>query len=566
VGNELELLAARAQEFSAVITERPEAGRAARIAERLEAGRFLVSVVGEFKRGKSTLINALVGEEVLPTGVLPLTAVATELVFGEPGAIVEHLDGTRTSIQLAEIADFVTEDRNPQNERNVERVEVRGLWPLVEPGVVLVDTPGVGSIHEHNTEVARAALLDSDGAVLVLSADAPLSEQERDLVRTLASRRAPTFFVLNKADHVSESELDEVRRFVEQLLFDELGRKVRVFALSARAALRGNAGDNAGEFGAFVAEFERFVAEDLVAARLTTARAELARLGASVRDALAVERAALDLDAATLARQVERFGSEADRQRQAFEDDRTLLDRDVQRLAEELWDRLADVARTEPGKHEQQLAEVAAHATRRQLVDALRDATEAAVRSSFESFRQAEADRTERIWHELAIAFQARTQERLDAVRLAAADLFAIPLPRLKISAVKEEPERFFYLFLHVGSFNEPFGRLLGRVVPDRIARRRALARARVELVREFDKHAGRARFDLTQRLDAVRRDFETAMGAELDDVIDGILAAAGRAEERRDATASERDRRVAEGKRQAEVAAALAALNGFNE
>jgi small GTP-binding protein len=561
VGNELELLAARAQEFLAVITERPEAGRAARIAERLEAGRFLVSVVGEFKRGKSTLINALVGEEVLPTGVLPLTAVATELVFGEPGAIVEHLDGTRRSIELVEVADFVTEDRNPENERHVERVEVRGRWSLLEPGVVLVDTPGVGSIHKHNTEVARAALLDSDGTVLVLSADAPLSEQERDLVRTLAARRAPTFFVLNKADHVSGSELDEVRRFVEQLLFDELGRKVRVFALSARAALRGNAGEDSGEFDAFVAEFERFVAEDLVAARLTTARAELARLGA-----LAVENAALDLDAATLARQVERFGSEADRQRRAFEDDRTLLDRDVQRLAEELGDRLADVARTEPGKHEQLLAEVAAHAPRGQLVDALRDATEAAVRSSFESFRQAEADRTERIWHELALAFQARTQERLDAVRLAAADLFAIPLPRLKISAVKEEPERFFYLFLHVGSFNEPFGRLLGRVVPDRIARRRALARARVELVREFDKHAGRARFDLTQRLDSVRRDFETAMAAELDDVIDGIFAAAGRAEERLDAAASERDHRAAEGKRQAEVAVALAALNGFNE
>ena len=85
-------------------------------------------------------------------------------------------------------------------------------------------------------------------------------------------------------------------------------------------------------------------------------------------------------------------------------------------------------------------------------------------------------------------------------------------------------------------------------------------------MVREFDKHAGRARFDLAQRLDAVRRDFETAMRAELDDVIDGIVAAAGRAEERRDVAASERSHHAAEVERQAAVAATLAMLNGSDE
>ena len=97
------------------------------------------------------------------------------------------------------------------------------------------------------------------------------------LLGVLADRRSPTFFVLSKADHLTPGELDQVRRFVEQVLSDDLGRKPGLFALSGRAALAARlqgrtAGKDAGEFNAFVEELERFIAEDLVGARLTTAR------------------------------------------------------------------------------------------------------------------------------------------------------------------------------------------------------------------------------------------------------------------------------------------------------
>jgi len=517
-------------------------------------------VVGEFKRGKSTLINALLGADVVPTGVLPLTAVATEIGFGDPGAVVEHLDGTRRPITIGEVADFVTEERNSGNERGVARVEVRGRWPLLEPGVTLVDTPGIGSVHRHNTEAARAALLDADGALVVLSADTPMSEQERDLLLMLADRRAPTFFVLNKADHLRGGELDQVRRFVEQVLYDTLGRKTRVFAVSARAAFRAKGSDgDPGEFGLLVAELERFIADDLVGARLVTARAELARLGRSLGDALAIEQAALDHDAAEMVRLVSLFAAEGARQRQAFDDDRTLLDRDVSRLGDDLAGRLAAFARAAPAEHTGRLAEAAAAAPRRRLADELRGAVEAAVRDGFEGFRRVEAERTERVWRSLADGFRDQTQERVDAVRRAAADLFAVPLPAVLVPAVAEQRERFFYLFIHVEGFNEPFGRALGRLVPSGLARRRALARARADLAREFDKHAGRARWDLTQRLDGVRRAFEAAMRAELDATIDAIVGAARRAEDLGRAAEGEQRRYAADAARQRSLAEHLA-------
>jgi ribosome biogenesis GTPase A len=144
MANELEQLAGAAQQLVAAAgpTRREVAGRAARLADRLAQGRFHVSVLGEFKRGKSTVVNALLGRDLLPTGVLPLTAVATEVAFGESGASLVHLDGTRCEVTVDELADFVTEARNPGNERQVARVEVRVPAELLRPGVVLVDTPG----------------------------------------------------------------------------------------------------------------------------------------------------------------------------------------------------------------------------------------------------------------------------------------------------------------------------------------------------------------------------------------------------------------------------------------
>lgn len=79
--------------------------------------------------------------------------------------------------------------------------------------------------------------MDADGAVMVLSADAPVSEQERELLGVLAERRSPTFFVLNKADHLASDELADVRLFVEEVIRDLLGHEVPIFALNARAAL-----------------------------------------------------------------------------------------------------------------------------------------------------------------------------------------------------------------------------------------------------------------------------------------------------------------------------------------
>jgi ribosome biogenesis GTPase A len=122
--------------------------RALRLAERSEAQRYHIAVLGEFKRGKSTLVNALIGAPILPTGVIPVTSVATEIHFSQPrsGIRVVFDDATTRELPLSELARYVSERDNPANRLGVRRVEVKVEAPLGAQGVVLVDTPGVASV------------------------------------------------------------------------------------------------------------------------------------------------------------------------------------------------------------------------------------------------------------------------------------------------------------------------------------------------------------------------------------------------------------------------------------
>ncbi len=355
-----------------------------------------MAIVGEFKRGKSTLVNALLGAEVVPSGVLPLTAVPTEIHYGEPATTVTFQNGDTRRIESSQLAEYVTEAANPENLRGVTRVEVARRSPLLAHGVVLVDTPGIGSVHLHNTAAGHAALLDADGAVMVLSADTPLSDQERALVAQLAERRAPTFFVLNKADHLSNAELAEVTAFVGRILVEQFGEEVPIYPVDARSALavRCSGTDHVGEVGvdfdAFARQFERFVTDDLVGSLAASARGELARLGASLQGALGLEQAARNASAADLDHLVSRFTTEADRQRDGFEDDCTLLDRDVARLTGEVSARLDAFARDSPATYVASLADISSVAPRGDLVMALHAGVRDAVQAGFEVFRREE--------------------------------------------------------------------------------------------------------------------------------------------------------------------------------
>src|SRR6266702_5149867 len=101
------------------------AEEATSLAERLTEGRFYVACIGQFKRGKSTLLSALVGDRILPTGVVPVTAVSTVLRHGQSrSARVRLHGGAWTEIAPEDLTQYVSEEHNPENAKGIAGVEV----------------------------------------------------------------------------------------------------------------------------------------------------------------------------------------------------------------------------------------------------------------------------------------------------------------------------------------------------------------------------------------------------------------------------------------------------------
>jgi dynamin family protein len=194
-------------------------------AERLRAGRFYVACVGQFKRGKSALVNALIDAPVLPTGVIPITAAVTVVRYGERPAVRVRFGGRDwEECEPPALATYVSEEHNPDNENGVTGVEVFVSSDLLESGLCLVDTPGLGSVSDANAAATREFTPHIDAAIAVLGTDPPISGEEVALVQGLARQINDLVFVLNKADRQSDEERREAIGFTERVLADRLRR------------------------------------------------------------------------------------------------------------------------------------------------------------------------------------------------------------------------------------------------------------------------------------------------------------------------------------------------------
>jgi GTP-binding protein EngB required for normal cell division len=284
----LESLAQLAEDSAAVEI----AGEARALAARAAEGRFYVACVGQFKRGKSTLINALVGSSVLPTGVVPVTAIPTVVRYGDPAVRVKQAQGDWLTVDARELADWVTEAGNPSNRKQVAGVEAFVRAPLLATGMCLVDTPGLGSVFATNTGATRDFIPHIDAALVVLGADPPISADELTLVAEVAEQVDHVLFVLNKADRLPAGERQEAAVFTTRILGERLGRPVdRLFEVSALDAFRVDA--EPGEWNELVRSLEELAAtagEQLVEAAVTRG---VRRLGCRLHRVLAEQRAAL---------------------------------------------------------------------------------------------------------------------------------------------------------------------------------------------------------------------------------------------------------------------------------
>jgi hypothetical protein len=508
--------------------------------DRLDAERLRVLVAGEAKRGKSTLVNALLGRDLLPSGVTPLTAVTTTVRYGDDErAEVRFLDGHEEKYPLAALPDLVTERGNPGNRRRIAGVTVYVTAPMLEGGVELVDTPGTGSVFEWDTQAAYEALESMDAAVFVLTADPPVSATERDLLGRVTGLSVTTFAVLNKADHLDEPGLAEAVEFTQRIL-GEAGHPGAVYPMSARAALGGG---DAG-FAAFEADFTAYLSARRQADLRASSIAQARRIAGSLSDEVAVTRRAAGMRAGDAADRVRRFSERLAEVTLHGRDAVTVVNGESGRLLMALndaaeTDRLRlvrEISFQLEALLDGELRDVAAAEIQRRGRERLSELTVEAA----ETWRR---QRREIIEGELAAVdarLAADLKTELNVLRGSAAELLgldlAVPEPQGRLA----ESRRFFYAGdVGVGQTDLLAG-AVRRALPGELGRRRTRDYLRGEAPGLVETQIGRARGDLQYRLAEAIRALARAVEQRYGDGIGRIQSALQAAAELCEASAAQ--------------------------
>jgi Dynamin family len=177
--------------------ERPDLdARLAQASARLLADDVRVLVVGEFKQGKSMLVNGIVSAPVCPVKDDIATAVPTEVRYADPAAVtLVGKSGTRTGIPLDQLADHVCEPSTHDG-----HVEVGVPRAILNGGLVLVDTPGVGGLKSVHGAATRSALATADAVLFVTDASQELTAPEVDFLKQAADVCPTVACVLTKTD------------------------------------------------------------------------------------------------------------------------------------------------------------------------------------------------------------------------------------------------------------------------------------------------------------------------------------------------------------------------------
>src|SRR5581483_923698 len=439
------------------------AAEAAReLAKKLAEERFNVVVVGEFKRGKTTFVNALLGAEILPSAVVPLTSVVTAVTWGdEIRAEVVRSGGRIERIGVDELAAYVTERGNPENRRGVERAILRYPAEELRDGVFLVDTPGVGSIYAHNTEAARAFVPEADAAIFLTTADPPISDAERAFLAEVREEAARMFFVLNKVDYLSGADRDEAIEFTRNVISEAVGHEVRVYPVSARNALRakrerdGVALESTG-LPAFERDFRTFLFREKGRTILESVAERGRRLLADLRNSLDVQERAAALPREDLARRVEEMERVFTRARERQNDVRALVRTERDRLVRRIEGDLESLRRREEDELRRVAREFLDRAVEvRTMGSELDDLVRTRLRADVDRWRAVEDRRVADAFREATERFVVETEQiATETVRLCG-DILGI---RLATSVGRVELSRrtqFSYSFFEVPTILE---------------------------------------------------------------------------------------------------------------
>lgn len=241
--------------------------------ESLKEDSFNIVIVGEFSRGKSTFINALLGKQILPSSTKPTTIMINRISFGEEPEFNLHFRNSNNIKKITEeefkdiTAKLEPEDYDDESEVNdynenlklissISYADIKYPTEICKQGIEIIDTPGTNDLDQAREEITFNFIPKSDIAILLLSANQILSQSEVNFIkeRILVNDIKKVFFVVNFKDRLEAKEdQDKVILYAKEHL-KEIIDNPRIFMVSARQALNFKRKENGEIFNGIVPE------------------------------------------------------------------------------------------------------------------------------------------------------------------------------------------------------------------------------------------------------------------------------------------------------------------------
>ncbi|MBN1842281.1 MAG: dynamin family protein [Deltaproteobacteria bacterium] len=509
--------------------------------EKLTQQQFNLVVMGQFKRGKSTFINALLGAEIVPTAIVPLTSIVTILRFGrETKAIVHYLNGHEEEVQLSDIPNFVTERGNPENRLCVQHVEVLYPCDYLKGGVRIIDTPGVGSVFRHNTDIAYAYLPYVDAGVFIVTADPPVGESEHRFLKDMRGYVDKLFFVLNKIDVVDEKDLNEASAFTGDILTRDLEQEVNIWPVSAKLALDGKLKGDSEKLArsrllTFENDLKHFLHHDKGIAFLQAVISALLRHIADESMAYKLEQEAAKLSLDELKAKIAKFEdharvAEKERDQKAF-----ILEGQVKKLHEMLDDDLEALKKDKTPTLVRDVEaifgeKVAKSPGSRELEKEMENFVFGQILNVFSTFRNNESEKIAEALESIYVDLANRTNETIESIVRLASDLFEVKLKPFTTVEKLTGKSDFYFLLRDDPDATALIQLGIRSALPTFVTKGVILKRMRTMAKDVFERHCGRVRYDLIRRTDDTTRKFRKDLNDKIDLTLSAIRDALKRA------------------------------------
>jgi GTP-binding protein EngB required for normal cell division len=215
-------------------------GRLSAILDRMESNAYEIALFGRVSSGKSSLLNHIVGVDILPVGVNPITAIPTRIAFGAtPRLLVQAAGQALQTLNVERISEFVTEQQNPSNGKRIERLVVEYPSDRLRKGVVLVDTPGLGSLASAGAAETLAYLPRCDLGVALIDAGSTLTAEDLSTIEALNQAAIEIVILLSKADLLGPEDVARAKEYIRQQIRSNLDLELSIHAVSVRPGFAG---------------------------------------------------------------------------------------------------------------------------------------------------------------------------------------------------------------------------------------------------------------------------------------------------------------------------------------